>query len=241
MKKTTLFMAIALFLGVASTSAAELAKCEINKAMPEGWTYVSSDPEKYPNPEFYSDGGLKMRYINQGIESPAFSAASNVNVIINIKALNNNTKQEDPNIDPFTVTGYNEAGEEVSSATLKEVAVGENTVALEGSGIVKVKIIMTDYYSDGSVCKNVSLGGVTVNDEAGSGFESIEANAPSFFVSNGELVVSNVAEGTTVEIYNALGARVQTSVFDGAAINVSDLTKGIYVVRAGKNTQKVMF
>ena len=47
MKKTTLFMA-ALLAGTFAMSAAELAKGVINNAIPDGWTYITNDPQ-YPD------------------------------------------------------------------------------------------------------------------------------------------------------------------------------------------------
>ena len=44
----------------------------IDDAIPEGWTYISNNPQQYPNPSFYSSGSLKMNYAGIGIESPVF-------------------------------------------------------------------------------------------------------------------------------------------------------------------------
>lgn len=78
-------------------------------------------------------------------------------------------------------------------------------------------------------------------EKAGSGFSNPSNELSSFFVQNSELIVKNVEIGTAVEFYNALGAKVQTSVFDGSGIDLSNLSKGIYIVRAGKHVQKIMF
>jgi hypothetical protein len=58
-------------------------------------------------------------------------------------------------------------------------------------------------------------------------------------VSGKNLLVSNVANGTTVEIFSALGSKVQSSELVNGAITLHNLTKGLYVVRVGKNTQKI--
>lgn len=426
MKKTTLFMA-ALLAGTFAMSAAELAKGVINNAIPDGWTYITNDPQ-YPDYEFYGDGGLKMRYVGQGILSPKFTAEGDVEVIITINALNANTKTSEG--DPFTITGLNAEGTEVAIATLTTVEVGENTATLNGTGIAQVQVIMTAYPHNGTAYCNVSLGGVTVNGEGtpattdpgtdpteptdaiffesfatgqgdftiydvkntkpegdnhsvwyhnskykqmaagassrnddgtytyydteawlispaidlsnastatftfdhagkqfgapttnltvqassnytegdvkaaewteltipnhlsgetndfksagdmdlaafcgqanvriafkytstttaagnwyiqnvkvtgettGSGIAGVAADETAFYVSNGVLMLDGVANGTQVEIYNALGARMMTTVFDGAGIAVNDLNPGMYIVRAGKDAKKVMF
>ena len=423
MKKTTLFMA-ALLAGTFAMSAAELAKGVINNAIPDGWTYITNDP-KYPNYEFYGDGGLKMRYVGQGILSPKFTAEGDVEVIITINALNANTKTSEG--DPFTITGLNAEGTEVATATLATVEVGDNTATLNGTGIAQVQVIMTAYPHNGTAYCNVSLGGVTINGEGtpadvtdpgtdpeptpgdaiffesfadgqgdfttyevkntkpegdthsvwyynskhkqmaagayvdgtnyeteawlispaidlsnvstatftfdhagkqfgapttnltvqassnytegdvtaatwteltipnhlsgetndfksagdmdlaafcgqanvhiafkytstttgagnwyiqnvsvtgettGSGIAGVDADETAFYVLDGVLMLGGVAEGTQVEIYNALGARMMTTVFDGTGIAVNDLNPGMYIVRAGKDAKKVMF
>lgn len=424
MKKTTLFMA-ALLAGTFAMSAAELAKGVINNAIPDGWTYITNDPQ-YPDYEFYGDGGLKMRYVGQGILSPKFSADGDVEVVITINALNQNEKTGAEE-DVFTITGLNAEGAEVATAGLASVEKGDNTATLQGTGIAQVKIIMTAYPYDGKKYCNVSLGGVTINGEGtpadvtdpgtdpeptpgdaiffesfatgqgdftiydvkntkpegdnhsvwyhnskykqmaagayvdgtnyeteawlisptidlsnvstatftfdhagkqfgapttnltvqassnytggdvtaatwteltipnhlsgetndfksagdmdlaafcgqanvriafkytstttgagnwyiqnvkvtgettGSGIAGVDADETAFYVLDGVLMLGGVAEGTQVEIYNALGARMMTTVFDGTGIAVNDLNPGMYIVRAGKDAKKVMF
>ncbi len=74
-----------------------------------------------------------------------------------------------------------------------------------------------------------------------SGYVNPTFNNPSFYVSGNELIVNNLTQGTVVEFYNALGAKVQSQVYSGNAIPLSDLAKGVYVIRAGKFTQKIAF
>ncbi|MDR1584884.1 MAG: T9SS type A sorting domain-containing protein [Prevotellaceae bacterium] len=74
-----------------------------------------------------------------------------------------------------------------------------------------------------------------------AGTSNPSADKISFRVSGNTLVAVNLMAGTSVEIYNAVGSRVQTSVFDGNPVELNNLSKGIYIVRAGKHTQKVAF
>lgn len=55
-----------------------------------------------------------------------------------------------------------------------------------------------------------------------------------------DLQIKNVANGATVEIFSALGSKVQTSVLENGKVSVDNLSKGMYIVRVGKNTQKFM-
>lgn len=110
--------------------------------------------------------------------------------------------------------------------------------AMQGQANVRFAFKYTSTTDD---CNTWEVKNVIVDGEKNSGIGSLNTSEASFFVSGGELIVNNVAEGTMVEIYNALGAKVQATVFDGSAINVSNLTNGVYVVRAGNNVQKMMF
>ena len=55
-----------------------------------------------------------------------------------------------------------------------------------------------------------------------------------------ELLINNASNGSTVEIFSALGSKVQSSVLVNGRIRLNDLSKGMYVVRVGRNTQKIM-
>ena len=131
-----------------------------SKAFTEGFTYITNN-SSYPNPSWYSDGGLKMNYENMGVLSGTFEAASTVEVTLNINALNENTKTGKSG-DAFKVYGLDASGAVVAEAGLATVAKGSNTVTLEGEGIVQVKVMMTAYPHNGNKYCNVSLGGVTL-------------------------------------------------------------------------------
>ena len=97
------------------------------------------------------------------------------------------------------------------------------------------------YTSTTSDCNTWEINTVIVDGEKSSGIAGVATDETAFYVSNGVLMLDGVANGTQVEIYNALGARMMTTVFDGAGIPVSDLNSGMYIVRAGKDAKKVMF
>ena len=70
----------------------ELANVTISKAIPTGWTYISNNPETYPDPAFYSAGPLKLNFANMGIQSPVFGASAKTVKVTG--TLNTNTKTE---------------------------------------------------------------------------------------------------------------------------------------------------
>lgn len=63
---------------------------------------------------------------------------------------------------------------------------------------------------------------------------------PEVVVSGKNLLVKNVVEGAQVEIFSALGSKIQTSNVENGKISIANLKSGLYVVRSGKLTQKIM-
>lgn len=138
----------------------------IDRAMPATLTYITNN-EQYPNPAFYSDSGLKLNFVNQGVETVAFTATDSVTVEISFFAANENTKTQSNDDKVLTVTGLDASGAAVATKELKsaDITIGVETptsVALSGAGIVKVKVIMTDYYNNGTKCCNLSLKSIIV-------------------------------------------------------------------------------
>lgn len=137
-----------------------LAGGTINKAFPSALTYVPND-ETHLTPEYYGDGGLKIRFTGIGAATTAFAARDSVTVNVKINALNSNTKESNGQA-VFTIKGYNASGAQVATATLETVVVGDNNVTLTGSAIVKVEVILTNFPVVDGKCCNVSLGAVEV-------------------------------------------------------------------------------
>lgn len=82
---------------------------------------------------------------------------------------------------------------------------------------------------------NMYFGEKVVNGTNNPSSEKLQA-----FIIGKNLLISNVAEGSTIEIYSALGSKVQTSTLENGKVGLNNLSKGMYVVRAGKLTQKIM-
>jgi hypothetical protein len=63
-------------------------------------------------------------------------------------------------------------------------------------------------------------------------------NALSVSVIGKNLIVKNVANNSTVEIFNALGTKVLTTALVNGSTTLN-LSKGLYIVRVGKSTTKI--
>jgi hypothetical protein len=64
------------------------------------------------------------------------------------------------------------------------------------------------------------------------------ANNTIAYVSGKDLVITNVANQSAVEIFSALGSKVKSATIENSKVDISDLSKGLYIVRSGKLTQK---
>lgn len=96
-------------------------------------------------------------------------------------------------------------------------------------------LILSAQKNNGAQDKNTPDSSYQQNDKLS------DSNVAPKFVLNGKLLnVSNIDNGTTIEIYSALGARVQSAIYNGNPIQLNNLNKGIYIVRVGKFTQKIM-
>ncbi|MEI7677130.1 MAG: T9SS type A sorting domain-containing protein [Bacteroidales bacterium] len=61
----------------------------------------------------------------------------------------------------------------------------------------------------------------------------------SIFLSGKTLKLANVISGTTVEVFNAIGKRVEKGLTNGSSYDLSKLAKGMYIVRVGSISKKI--
>lgn len=64
-------------------------------------------------------------------------------------------------------------------------------------------------------------------------------DTPKFTVSAKVLTAKNIDLGTVIDIYSVLGAKVHTFIYKGTG-EVLNLNKGIYIIRAGTISQKII-
>lgn len=107
-----------------------------------------------------------MSFVNMGVLSNTFEAQSKVSVTLDVNALNSKSSGSNADAAAFTVYGLDASGEVVATGTidtLTEAADGYTaSVVIEGTGITQVKVIMTDFYFDGTTLYNVNFGGFKV-------------------------------------------------------------------------------
>lgn len=64
-------------------------------------------------------------------------------------------------------------------------------------------------------------------------------NGPKFTITGKVLTVKNLEIGSQVDIYSVLGAKVYTFTYTGNPVTLN-LSKGLYIIKVDKNTQKIM-
>ncbi len=67
-----------------------------------------------------------------------------------------------------------------------------------------------------------------------------DTKKPQFFVNNEYLFIEHLEIGRTVEIYNMLGQCVRRQPYFGNSISVGDIPNGVYIIRSGFYTQKIV-
>ncbi len=129
----------------------------INRSIPEGLSYISNDPQKYPNPVWGKDdydGKLRL-YENGGFEtSGAYDFTSKATLKINLAVAQYNQKGTTPTEADrhavITVTAYDASGNSVYTFESKELYITDNyafrdvSYPLKASAnIASVKVIVT--------------------------------------------------------------------------------------------------
>ena len=98
-------------------------------------------------------------------------------------------------------------------------------------------------YSDGTSAKFSKSDDIEITFNQPTSVEATQEALETFTyggIVGDELVVSGIADGTSVVVYAINGVNVASGKVSGdsARINVSGLTSGVYILRAGKNVVK---
>ncbi len=101
-------------------------------------------------------------------------------------------------------------------------------------GITQFNFAVRQYPTSNVIWDNLFFG-----PDPSAGLSTPNADILSVSLVGKELSVKNVAEGTTIDVYSSVGAKVQSSRLQNGAIQLKDLAKGLYIVRAGNLTSKI--
>lgn len=79
-----------------------------------------------------------------------------------------------------------------------------------------------------------------ITGESTSGLSAPKAELLSVSLEGKSLSVKNVADGSTIDIYSSVGAKAQSAKLANGTVQLSNLSKGLYVVRVGNLSSKIM-
>lgn len=114
----------------------------------------------------YANGSIKMNSLNSGVITPTFEGQTAVTVEINIASFYDNTKSREGDTAGWTAYGLDAEGNVVATGTHEIASISETTFKIElvsQTPITSVKVLMTNWFSDGTKCYNLGLGRVVVN------------------------------------------------------------------------------
>ena len=103
------------------------------------------------------------------------------------------------------------------------------------AGIAQFNFAVRQYPASTVIWDNFFFG-----EDVSAEVSSPSADLLSVSRSGKTLNVKNVADGSTVGIYSAVGAKVQSAQLLNGSIQLNDLSKGLYIVRVGNMTSKIM-
>jgi hypothetical protein len=105
------------------------------------------------------------------------------------------------------------------------------------AGVTQFNFAVRTYKASTVIWDNFYFG-----PDLGSNLNALSADKSlSVSVTGNNLSVGNVADGSTVDVYSTLGAKVQSSKLESGSIQLNDLSKGLYIVRVGNATAKIKF
>lgn len=103
------------------------------------------------------------------------------------------------------------------------------------SGITQFSFMIRDYSGSTVVWDNLFFG-----IDTSAGVSSPKAEPLSISLVGKTLTVKEVADGSIVDVYSTLGAKVQSTQLVNGSIQLNNLSKGLYVVRIGNQSSKIM-
>lgn len=196
------------------------------------------------------DGYADVRITSTTTNNVWFPAAKNSDLIIsNISAIGYKNLKLSFDVATYSTTGTNTDKVNVyCNGTLLTVPsaaiVASNVFQSIGSIDLTYADVINLRFEYTAVNNPVNIGyrldNFKIVGDPTAGFNNPKANVFNASVVGKNLFLNNVSNGSTVEIYTALGSKVQTSELVNGAVKLNKLSKGLYIVRVGKQSQKFM-
>lgn len=119
-----------------------------------------------------------------------------------------------------------------------DLLIGKVKVSLEQSTITNNKLVLSLGVSPYGGDLDIHVGFEGTNTSTGIYDVSSENKPTVYYDATTASIVVKGAENLNYEIYNLTGVQTMTGIITSENINVSNLTKGIYLIKIGNNTVK---
>ena len=103
------------------------------------------------------------------------------------------------------------------------------------TGIAQFNFAVRQYTAATVIWDNFYFG-----PDTNAGFSSPNVDVLSVSLKGSTLSVDNAADGSTVDVYSTIGAKVQSAKLQNGAIQLNSFAKGLYIVRVGNLSSKIM-
>ncbi len=103
------------------------------------------------------------------------------------------------------------------------------------AGVTQFNFAVRTYKASTVIWDNLYFG-----PDSNAGFSTPKADILSVSLSGKTLTVKNIVDGSTVDIYSTVGSKIQSAQLVNGTIQLNNLSKGMYIVRVGNLSSKIM-
>jgi len=102
--------------------------------------------------------------------------------------------------------------------------------------------LISQFGSATSIESGISVSSIKVTNQGTvvSGINNPTKTDFKATISGKKLIIKDITDGSTVEIYSVSGVKVQSAQLVNGAVQLNNLSKGLYIVRVGNQSSKIM-
>ena len=82
--------------------------------------------------------------------------------------------------------------------------------------------------------------GISKIIESATAINTLTDKKFSLIINNGQLIISNVEAGVTVDIFNLQGSSIKSYISTNISMTIDLPSKGIYIVQVGNKSEKIL-
>lgn len=216
-----------------------VAVADFDSELPYGWSFVS-ERRSVNQLSWHTSGALYLTSDNVALYSPNIYSSSDLTVELIVSGLvpNKKTTKSDT---IFIVYGLDRDSSVVdvkfiTSSSIKSTGHFSVNLRNNNSNIECVKVVLNSFPRINGTSQNIVLKSVRVY-AAETRLTSAGSNTLNVSVDGG-LLYTNIADNQYFEIFSITGERMLKGYSHNNKINISDLNKGIYIVRTSYGATK---